>query len=384
MRWGQQLGYIPTLRGIEEEGLAAGRVKHETKVLVIMGNPPYERTSHNSNPHSNRLIEDFYMLDGGRLRDRNSAPLKDDYLRFLRWAVWKLLEQEDSPKHGIIAFVTNRAFIERKLHRGVRRFLMSRFDEIHIFDLHGDQREWYADRVDEKVFKDVQAGIVLTVFVKRPGESTGPKLVRYRERYGTRAEKFLACKEASLDDDGWQVLEPRAPLWMFVNYQVPPEYDTWPSVAQLLPESSSGVQTHRDPLVVAFTEAELRERLARFADARVANSSWEEQDIKSNRDWKLTETRASIRATPPRNVMRWTYRPFDRRWIAFDERLIDFTRTAISPHLLERPDNLCLAFATGSLQDGPYAFPGPRSPRPSSPGGPSVPPTSGLSSSGTP
>jgi len=197
------------------------------------------------------------MLDEGRLRDRNSAPLKEDYLRFIRWAVWKLLEQDGSPKHAIIAFVTNRAFIERKLHHGVRRFLLSRFDEIYIFDLHGDQREWYADRTDDKVFVNVQAGIVLTVFVKRPGGATGPKVIRYREKYGTREEKFLACKEAGLDDAEWQALEPRPPLYMFVNYEVPREYDTWPMVTQLLPQSRSGVQTHRDQLVVAFTEVEL-------------------------------------------------------------------------------------------------------------------------------
>lgn len=52
--------------------------------------------------------------------------------------------------------------------------------------------------------------------------------------------------------------------------------------------------------------------------------------------------------------MRVTYRGLERRWAAMDERIIDYIRTNVSPHLLERPDNLALAFATGSLPDGPY------------------------------
>lgn len=112
-----QLSMLPSVRGIVEEGRAAGQIKEKVPVLAIIGNPPYDRTSHNSNPHSDALQEDFYVADGVRLRDRNTGPLQDDYLRFIRWAVWKLLEQDGSPGHGVLAFVTNRACVERKLGR---------------------------------------------------------------------------------------------------------------------------------------------------------------------------------------------------------------------------------------------------------------------------
>ena len=319
-------------------------MKQSVPVLVIVGNPPYDRTSHNANPHSDRLLEDFYALDGARLPERNSGPLKDDYLRFIRWSVWKLLEQEGSPGHGVLAFVTNRAFIERKLHRAVRHFLLRKFDEIRVFDLHGDQREWFRDRTDEKVFKDVQAGIALTIFIKRPN-ARGDNLasVQYRETFGTRAEKLHACHRATLADESWQVLQPHPPLWLFVPYVVPAEYDLWPTMTQLFPKNVIGVQTHRDQLVVAFTERELRARLEKFADQSVPDSYWEAQQVRSNRDWKLRQTRRAIQEESPRNVMRWTYRPFDRRWVAFDERLIDYTRTEVYPHLVGHPDNLAIA-----------------------------------------
>lgn len=351
---GAQLG-LPMVRGIVDEAREAGRVKAHSQVLVIVGNPPYERTSHNANEHSDELMEDFYKLEGHRIRDRNSAPIKDDYLRFVRWAVWKLLEHESGPGHGILAFVTNRRFLEGPLFRAVRAFLLDRFDEIDVFDLHGDQREWYGDRVDEKVFKDVQAGVAMTIFVKRPGPSQSPARVRYRETFGTREAKLLECQQAGLDDDAWQELEPRDPLWLFVPYEVPDEYDHWPTVGELFPRHVIGVQTHRDHLVVARTRNELERRLAEFADSDIPDHVWEERGVASTDTWNLPKTREALAKVPARNIIEWTYRPFDRRWVAFDERLVDRTRTNASPHLVDaKDDNLAISFASGSLTDGPY------------------------------
>lgn len=353
-----QLEFLPILGGITEEAVAAGRVKRDVSVLVVLGNPPYERTSHNTNPFADQLQEDFYKIDGQRLPDRNSAPLKDDYLRFIRWATWKLLEQEHAPGHGILAFVTNRAFIERTLHRGVRKFLLDHYDEIHVFDLHGDQREWFRDRVDEKVFKQVQAGIAVTIMIRRRGPRTEQATVRYRERFGTRGDKLGAIKEAALADAEWETLAPKAPLWLMVPYNTPECYDTWPTVADLFPHNVIGVQTHRDQLVVADTEEELRERLSRFADEKVPDREWINIGVKDSAEakgWKLSKTRSALRGEGPRNVREWTYRGLERRWVAFDDRLIDRTRTQISPHLLDVPGNIALAFSNGSLPDGPYA-----------------------------
>ena len=111
-----ELELLPIFSAITEEAMAAATVKHQVPVLVVLGNPPYERTSHNSNPWVDELQQAFYQIDGRKITDQNPGPLKDDYLRFIRWSVWKLLEQGDGVAGGILAFVTNRAFIERVLH----------------------------------------------------------------------------------------------------------------------------------------------------------------------------------------------------------------------------------------------------------------------------
>jgi hypothetical protein len=354
---GGELELLPIFSAITDEAMAAGRVKHKVPVLVVLGNPPYERTSHNSNPVSDRMQDDFYVIGGQHIAERNTGPLKDDYLRFIRWAVWKLLEQGNERQGGVLAFVTNRAFIERTLHRGVRKFLLDRFDDVYVYDLHGDQREWFRDRVDEKVFKQVQAGIAVTILIKRPGAHEGCARVRYREAWGTRVEKLAEVASATIADDQWKNLQPHAPLWLMVPYDVPEAYDNWPTVAQIFPVNVIGVQTHRDQLAVADTEQLLRSRLECFADPDVPDSVWEEQDIKTTKDgWNLQQTRTKLRAEGPRNIRRWSYRGLERRWVAFDDRLIDRTRTKVSPHLLFDDKNIALAFSNGSLPDGPYAL----------------------------
>jgi hypothetical protein len=351
-----ELELLPIFSAITEEAVAAAKVKHQVPVLVVLGNPPYERTSHNSNPWIDKLQQAFYQIDGRKITDQNPGPLKDDYLRFIRWSVWKLLEQGDGAGGGILAFVTNRAFIERVLHRGVRKFLLDRFDELYVYDLHGDQREWYRDRVDEKVFKTVQSGIAVTVMIKRPGpQADGLAGVRYREAWGTREDKLAEIATAGITDDAWTDVAPEAPYWLMVPYDRQASYENWPDVKQLFPLNVIGVQTHRDQLVVADTEAALRSRLQQFADENVPDSFWEQQKGKTNRDWDLKGARAALRADGPRQVRRWNYRGLERRWVAFDDRLIDYTRTKVSPHLLADDQNIALAFANGSLSDGPYA-----------------------------
>ena len=124
---------------------------------------------------------------------------------------------------------------------------------------------------------------------------------------------------------------------------------------------------------------ELERRLAEFADSDIPDHVWEERGLASTDTWNLPKTREALAVVAARNIIEWTYRPFDRRWVAFDERLVDRTRTNVSPHLVDGEDgNLAIAFAYGSLTDGPYVTvarspvpagycPGARSARPTLP-----------------
>ncbi len=56
------------------------------------------------------------------------------YARFFRWAMDRLGSE------GIIAFVTNRSFIDSKTFDGFRKIIQQEFDYIYIVDTHSDVR----------------------------------------------------------------------------------------------------------------------------------------------------------------------------------------------------------------------------------------------------
>ena len=86
---------LPLIGDLIAETSSADTVKRDTPLLVIVGNPPYSISSHNKE-HLVDLMRDFVATDGRR--EQNVRPLDDDYLRFLRWSVWKLLEQAGAPR----------------------------------------------------------------------------------------------------------------------------------------------------------------------------------------------------------------------------------------------------------------------------------------------
>lgn len=353
---------LPIIREVVQEGLHANAVKQNERILVIVGNPPYKRETYNRNPFIDQLLDAFFKVDGVEIPDRNTTPLQSDELRFLRWSVWKLMETENSQGHGIVAFVTNHAFIRRKLHRGVRKFLFDRFDEIHIFDLHGNRRAAYADQHDENVFPPVMQGICICVLVRRPQEGIKSihSTVYYRQKIGRRDDKFTELEGATLyDEDAWTKHTPVSPNYSFVpRSEAGPEYEEWPRVTDLFIVKNSGLITGADNLLVAFSADELETRMKRFLGNRLDKSTAAEifdVDVSKPRSWLNTidhKRRASRFNT--QDVVEWTYRPGDQRYVYLAQGLLKEYRKNVTPSA--RQENVVLAIASGGSPEAPYAW----------------------------
>jgi predicted helicase len=164
-----QIG-IPGLHSLSEESQLAGRVKKEEPILVIMGNPPYSLLSSNTNAWTEELLKEdidgatsYYKVDGNPLNERNPKALQDDYVKFLRFAQWKI----QKAGKGIVAMITNHGYLDNTTFRGMRQSLMKTFDEIYILDLHGNsvKRETAPNGgKDENVF-DIRQGVAISLFV---------------------------------------------------------------------------------------------------------------------------------------------------------------------------------------------------------------------------
>ena len=348
---------LPTIGALIAEARAADEVKSRTPLLVITGNPPWAVSSSNRE-HIGPLMADFARVDGEPLGERNVRPLDDDYLRFLRWSVWKLLEQPGAPGQGIIALVTNSSYLSRPLMRGVRKYLLDHFDEAFVLDLHGNRRDVLRGRLDENVFPSVKVGVAITVFVRYPTRTHNPARVFYRETRGRRQEKFDYLDAAKLADTEWAQVTPRAPRWTFLPRDADAAYDAWPSLGALMPTRSPGVITHRDRLSVAFSSDELLAKIRQFTDLEVPDHELKDRyDLGENPRWRLHARRQALGGiVDPALAKPLLFRPFDRRVIYDETNLVGDRREPLREHLARVEGNIALVASRSSTPEAPYVM----------------------------
>ena len=162
---------LPITHDISEECAMANRVKHQDPILVIMGNPPYSGASENTNDWTTKLLktdldgaQSYFTVDGNPLGEKNPKWLQDDYVKFLRFAQWKI----HKAGKGIVGMITNHGYLDNPTFRGMRQSLMQTFDEIYVLDLHGNslKKESCPDgSKDENVF-DIRQGTAIVLMVK--------------------------------------------------------------------------------------------------------------------------------------------------------------------------------------------------------------------------
>lgn len=335
-------------RPLVEENRKARRVKAETRVLVCLGNPPYDRQVIDPG-------EQGVQRKGGWVRrpdDRNERPiiqdfldpareagagihlknLYNDYVYFWRWALWKV--PENNPDGGIVSFITASSYLRGPGFVGMRRLMRELFHEVWIIDLEGDN---LGARKTENVFQ-IQTPVAIAIGVTRgrPDRDT-PATVRYTRITGSRADKLAALDRVEdFADLEWQTC--------FEGWDRPflPESEgaffDWPALTDLFPWQHSGVQFKRT-WPIAPTEEVLqwrwRELLRADRDKR-AELFRETRDRKverAYRSWATGERLSTLAtlpsdATPPL-IQRYAYRSFDRQYALADPRLADFPKPVL-------------------------------------------------------
>src|SRR5437588_13066038 len=81
---------IGPLRMLSNEANSAYEIKKHKPVLVVLGNPPYSGHSANKGQWIIDLVRDYYRCDGKPPGERNAHWLLDDYVKFIRWAQWRI------------------------------------------------------------------------------------------------------------------------------------------------------------------------------------------------------------------------------------------------------------------------------------------------------
>ncbi|MDR8394073.1 N-6 DNA methylase [Aliifodinibius sp. S!AR15-10] len=356
---------LPGMHSLSEESEAAGKVKKDEEVLVILGNPPYSGNSFNDNDWIDNLLKEgythenghkddgYYKVDGKPLGERNPKMLQDDYVKFIRFAQWKI----DQLGHGVVSMITNHGYLDNPTFRGMRESLIKSFDEIAVLDLHGNYRkkETAPDgSKDENVF-DIQQGVAIHSMIKRADK---PKNVLRGDLYGKRSEKYDWLEKHGLRNTEWTEITPQSEFYFFteLDYDLRERYRQFIQVTDLFDEYASGLTTHRDNFVLDFDLAKLKTRIKTFARSNESDE-WLKQRYRltETKAWKVSEARNDLDEVDLEQFFQLLlYRPFDKRHIFYHEAVVDRGREEIMRHMLAG-DNLGL-LTPRQFKEEPCAF----------------------------
>ncbi|MEO0195610.1 MAG: type ISP restriction/modification enzyme [candidate division WOR-3 bacterium] len=316
---------FPGLASLSEESHKAARIKKNEPILVIMGNPPYSGISENINEWTERLlktdidgVQSYYKVDGKPLGEKK-VWLQDDYVKFLRFAQWKI----NKTGKGIVAMITNHSYIDNPTFRGMRQSLLKTFDEIYILDLHGNslKRETTPEGLpDENIF-DIRQGVAIGIFVKH-----GKKELRgiyHLDLYGSREEKYKWLETHDITNAGYKPIKPVKPFYFFVPYSPNRDYQTWPSISEIFPVSSTGIVTARDKLTIHYTPEEVWATVINFVRMNEEDARRFYGLGSDKKGWKVSLAQEDLKYNggPHRDkIVPVLYRPFDVRYTYYTGR----------------------------------------------------------------
>jgi predicted helicase len=174
---------LPGFSALAEESHLAGQVKKQTPILIILGNLPYSGISSNMGTWITGLIEDYKYVDGKHFGERKHW-LQDDYVKFLRFAQWKI----EQAGRGVVGMITNHSYLDNPTFRGMRQSLMRTFDNIDVLDLHGNslKKETCPDGSPDQNIFDIRQGVAIVFFIKRGAKRKTDAVVHHSEHFGKR------------------------------------------------------------------------------------------------------------------------------------------------------------------------------------------------------
>lgn len=343
---------------LSSEANEANRVKRDTPVMCIIGNPPYSGESANKGEWIMKLMEDYKLEPGGKekLKERNPKWINDDYVKFLRYGQY-YIEKNGS---GVLAFINPHGFLDNPTFRGMRWNLLKTYDKIFTIDLHGNskKKETSPDgSVDTNVF-DIMQGVSINLFVKT-GKKKSNELgnVFHFDLFGKREYKYDFLIDNSVSSIQFNELPNVAPNYFFVSkdFNKQKEYDHGFIVNKLFPVNNVGIVTARDKFTIHETQKQLKITIEEFL--RIDDESARQKfDLgKDVRDWQVNFARNDLQNYYPDKgkFCKVAYRPLDEKWSYYTGKSKGFhcyPRNEVMQHFLKGENiglALCKQFKTG-------------------------------------
>ena len=351
-------GWEPTVQKplpfpeLEQERERAEQVKQSTKVLVILGNPPYNGFAGMAVDEERELSEAYRTTT--KVRRPEGQGLNDLYVRFFRMAERRIAEKTGQ---GVVCFISNYSWLDGLSFTGMRERYLDAFDAIRIDNLHGDRiiSEYAPDgHTSETVFAlqgqspGIKVGTSITLLSKSSAAESKDKRILYRDFHQARADERRKALLASLEspdiDSGYSPMNCNLSLGLpFKPMAVSDGWQHWPALPDLFPTSFPGVQTGRDMFLIDTDLDALRKRIEDYFNPAITHEDIARRyprvmtntarfDARSVRDTLLSRGGPNVGG-----FVRYTYRPFDSRWIYWESetKLLREKSPHYPPHVFE-------------------------------------------------
>ena len=321
----QRQGALFNLGGMSEENWLRVQEQNEKTISVIIGNPPYNDSQSNWNEFNpnrvyaeiDRRIRDTYVKEGTAQKTHQY----DMYKRFIRWASDRLSDD------GIIAFITNRAYLDARQDDGFRKVAAEEFTDIYVLDLGSDvRRNPKISGTTHNVF-GIQTGVAIGFLVREKA-----KLANFGIHYTSRDDAELAVDkltylgqtdlsqitlaDISPDENGHWLNHSDSDFGLMtpVAGRESKRANTSDAKQTVFDLYSNGAKTNRDEWVYDFNVGALRQKALFFADTY--NSLLDKGDSSFDPEIKWSSTLRDIFVRKQRilyndaNRIESLYRPF--------------------------------------------------------------------------
>jgi hypothetical protein len=263
-----------------EERDAAEKVKRESPILVVIGNPPYNAFAGVSPDEEQGLVEPYKE---GLVKEWNIKKfnLDDLYVRFFRLAEHRIA---DMTGRGIVCFISNFSYLSDPSFVVMRRRFLGEFDKLWFDCMNGDSRETGKltpeGDPDPSVFSTqrnpdgIRVGTAIALLT-RNARRLAITEVKFRHFWGKtkRADLLRSLAVPHFDSEYQQSVADEANRFSFRPQTVTAEYKGWPSLDSLAQFGPSlGILENREEALISIDRAPIEERMREYFDG---NIDWE-------------------------------------------------------------------------------------------------------------
>ena len=371
------------LFGMEE--FSEGNVKravrqYEKKINLIIGNPPYNANQKSENDNNknkvyidlDKRIKDTYV----NLSSAQKTKQYDMYKRFIRWASDRIKSEDD----GIIAFITNNAYLDSRQDDGFRKSVQKEFDYIYIIDLKGNARK--RNKSEGGNIFNIQTGVAIMFLIKKGVSENQNKINPLNQKkanikyynigdFLSGDKKLMSLQQDISFFDFEDIIPDNKGQWLnqtnndFYEHTALIDKNVKnQKVGKAIEQKaifklfSLGIATNRDDWAYDFDKGQLEKKIKYFLKIYNKNRNsfkgidyldenkndnldysikWSrdlKKDLASNREYKFNKS----------NIRKCLYRPFVYSNLYFDDGVIDVKGISETFFKYESSENLTLNF----------------------------------------